>query len=76
MVCTPITAGQVEVLKLARDNRGNLVDVSIPWNVAVASLVASGHFAVDVVGFRLTQAGILLVAQVDERESNAERPRQ
>lgn len=72
MVCGPVTGRQVEALKAARDNRGNLVDIPDQCTAAAASLVAADLLRVDVVGFCLTQSGGVLLAAIEEAEAAGE----
>ena len=70
VVCGPVTARQVDVLRAARDNRGNLADIPAPWTATVASLVMADLLEIDVVGFRMTDAGVTLLAAFEERASD------
>jgi hypothetical protein len=69
----PLNQLILEVLRSARDNRGSLVDVPPDLTAAVALLARADMLEVDVVGFRLTLEGDLLLARVEEQE-NAPRP--
>lgn len=75
VVCTPVTAKQIEALKAARDGRGSLAPVPAHLAVAVSGLASADLLEIDVVGFRLTAAGVLLLAQIEEREAGESGPR-
>lgn len=70
MVCGPVSARQIDVLKASRDNRGNLADIPVHWTGAVASLVKADLLRIDVVGFCLTPAGARLLAKIEEADAS------
>ena len=66
MIGTPATTRQMEVLRSARDARGSLGAVSARLRRAAAALVLADLLEVDVVGFSLTAAGIIFLAECEE----------
>ena len=62
------------MLKAARDNRGNISDFPVRLSASVTSLVAAGLLAVDVVGYSLTPAGVIQLAESEELESTLRHP--
>ena len=65
---TPITPAEADVLRAARDNRGSVADIPRSWTATVAALVIADLLEIDVVGFRMTSAGDILLAEFEERE--------